>query len=133
MVIHVFILEYFDVAPDEKMLAPGAVTQFIQGPPLLERIVLPEELQLSAVGERGKCSYEVHPIMHQCRALFKPKSGARETLRFRVPSLCAPQQVKDKHYHCDDQDNVNQAARDMKRKSQEPQNNQYDADKCQHK
>ena len=43
---HVVVLEHLDVAPDDEMLALRAETEFIQGPPLLEGIVLLEELQL---------------------------------------------------------------------------------------
>ena len=51
---HVVVLRHLDVAPDEQMLALCAPAQFIQRPPLLEGIVLLEQLQLSTIGERQK-------------------------------------------------------------------------------
>jgi hypothetical protein len=49
-------------------------------------------------------------------------------------ALCAAsQEVEQKHHHGDDQQHMDQTARDMEYESQEPENNQYNADKCQHK
>ena len=51
---HVVVLEDLDLAPDEKVLAPGAVTHFIERPPLLEGIVFLEQSQLPTIGEWQK-------------------------------------------------------------------------------
>lgn len=137
---HVIVLRDLDFATDEQMLAARAVAQFIQRPPLLEGIVLLEQLQLSPIGERQKA----HATGQQSPRLprysnknAKEADGWQAGFAWQCPATHGPplrpaDEVQNEDHQGNHEEDVDEATGDVQGETEQPEDDQEDSYESEH-